>query len=130
MQSKVSQEIIDEDEPTAAEKNLEKVIMKSEQIQEKMSSRGPLSRFIDDGKVLISLVKDYRAGQYRRIPYGTIAAVVFTLLYVFNPLDLLPDVLPFIGVLDDATVVGACLFAIERDLSAYKNWKQAEGFES
>ena len=127
MQSRASQEIID-DNTSPTEKNLEKVIMRSEAIKEKISSRGPLSRFIEDGKLLISLVKDFRSGLYRQIPYGTIAAVAFVLLYVFNPLDLLPDVLPFIGVLDDATIVGACLVAIEQDLHKYRNWKQEQGY--
>lgn len=124
MSNYTTPEIIDDDTPTPAEKKLENVIMKSDAIKEKISTRGPLNRFIEDGKVLISLVKDYRTGLYRKVPYGIIAAVAFTLLYVFNPLDLLPDVLPFIGVLDDATVIGACLVAIERDLNKYRDWKQ------
>ena len=50
-------------------------------------------------------------------------AAVFALLYVFNPFDILPDVLPFIGALDDASVVTASLMLIERDLSTYRKWK-------
>ena len=49
---------------------------------------------------------------------------VFALLYVFNPFDLLPDVLPIIGAVDDAAVVGACLLLIERDLRQYRSWKE------
>lgn len=129
MPTRTNPEVIDYDDDTTTptERNLEKVLHKSEQIKEKMSSHGPLSRFVEDGKILISLIKDYRAGFYRQVPYGTIAAVVFTLLYVFNPLDLMPDVLPFIGVLDDAALFGACLVAIERDLFKYRNWKQQTG---
>ena len=71
---------------------------------------------------MIALVKDYRAGGYRQTPYGIIAAIVFSLIYVFNPFDLVPDVLPFIGAVDDATVVGACLILVEKDLKKYKDW--------
>jgi uncharacterized membrane protein YkvA (DUF1232 family) len=74
--------------------------------------------------VLTALVKDWRAGNYRQALYGTIAAVVFGLIYVFNPLDIVPDVLPLIGVLDDATVIGALLMLVERDLHKYRSWKE------
>ena len=104
------------------EKEIVKVVDKSSEIQKKFYTRGPLSRFVDDGRLFLSFVKDYWAKKYRVVPYGIIAAIVFTLIYVFNPLDLIPDVLPVIGVLDDATVMGACLLMVEQDLLAYKKW--------
>ena len=78
------------------EKDLEKVIDKSEEIKKKFRTRGPLSRFMDDVRLLVSAVKDYPSGAYRQIPYAVIAAAVFALLYVFNPFDLMPDMLPLI----------------------------------
>jgi uncharacterized membrane protein YkvA (DUF1232 family) len=54
---------------------------------------------------------------------GTIAAAAFALIYVFNPFDLVPDVLPFIGAVDDASIIAACLMMIERDLIKYRDWK-------
>jgi uncharacterized membrane protein YkvA (DUF1232 family) len=94
--------------------------------QQKFSARGPLKRFVEDGKVLTALVKDWRTGKYRQALYGTIAAVVFGLIYVFNPLDLVPDVLPILGALDDATVIGALLMLVERDLRKYRSWKEGQ----
>ena len=105
------------------EKDIERVVVKSEEIQRKFYSRGPLRRFVEDGRLLIALVRDYWARTYRRVPFGIIGAAAFTLIYVLNPLDLVPDVLPIIGQIDDAAVVGACLLMIERDLLAYSKWK-------
>ncbi|OGO22264.1 MAG: hypothetical protein A2Y54_10940 [Chloroflexi bacterium RBG_16_51_16] len=104
------------------EKEIVKVIDKSGEIQKKFYQRGPLSRFVEDGRLFLAFVRDYWAKKYRRVPYGIIAAIVFTLIYVFNPLDLIPDVLPVIGVVDDATVMGACLLLVEQDLLVYKKW--------
>jgi uncharacterized membrane protein YkvA (DUF1232 family) len=42
---------------------------------------------------------------------------------MINPFDLVPDVIPFVGALDDASVIAACLFLIERDLFKYREWK-------
>ncbi len=103
--------------------DVEKVVEHADEIRQQFTSRGPLKRFVDDSKTLVALIKDYRAGNYRAALYGTIAAVVFALIYVFNPLDLIPDVLPFVGAVDDASVIAACLMLVERDLLKYKNWK-------
>ena len=124
MPAKADEEFVKEGAEKITDKDVEKVVDKSEEINQKFSSRGPLKRFVEDGKLLIALVKDYRAGGYRQAPFGIIAAIVFSLIYVFNPFDLVPDVLPFIGAVDDATVVGACLILVEQDLKKYRNWLQ------
>ena len=122
MPTKADEDFVKEGAEKITDKDVEKVVDKSEEINEKFTSRGPLKRFVEDAKILLALVKDYRAGGYRQTPYGIIAAIVFSLIYVFNPFDLVPDVLPFIGAVDDATVVGACLILVEKDLKKYKDW--------
>ena len=104
-------------------KEIEKVVEHADEIRHQFQARGPLKRFIEDGKMLISLLKDYRKGNYRAALVGTIAAAAFALIYVFNPFDLVPDVLPFIGAVDDASIIAACLMMIERDLVKYREWK-------
>ena len=126
MLNKPNEEFIKEGAQNVTEKDVEKVIIKSEEIQRKFSARGPLARFIEDGKLLIAIVKDYWSGAYRNVPYGVIASSVFTLIYVLNPFDMVPDMLPVIGQLDDVAVMGACLILIEQDLHKYKDWKQSQ----
>ena len=122
MPTKADEDFVKEGAEKITDKDVEKVVDKSEEINQKFTSRGPLKRFVEDAKILLALVKDYRAGGYRQTPYGIIAAIVFSLIYDFNPFDLVPDVLPFIGAVDDATVVGACLLLVEKDLKKYKDW--------
>lgn len=107
--------------------DVEKVVAKSEAIQKKFHTGGPLQRFIEDGRLLTAMVKDYWARKYRQVPYGTVAAAAFTLIYVLNPLDIMPDVLPVIGQIDDAAVVAGCLMLIEHDLRDYRKWKEKVG---
>jgi uncharacterized membrane protein YkvA (DUF1232 family) len=124
--NKVGEELIKEGSPRIKDKDIEKVVEKSEEIQKKFRARGPLQRFIEDAKLLVEVIKDYWTGKYRQMPWGTVAAIAFTLIYVFNPLDLVPDVLPIVGEIDDAAVFTACLFLVERDLLKYKDWKQGD----
>ena len=123
MPENLSEEIVKDGAQNVTQKDIQKVISRSEELQRKFSARGPLARFVEDGKLLMSIVKDYWAGAYRQVPYGVIASSVFTLIYVLNPFDMVPDVLPLIGQLDDVAVLGACLLLIEHDLQTYKDWK-------
>ena len=119
-----SEKIVKDGAQNITEKDVEKVIVKSEEIEKKFRANGPLARFMEDGQLLIAIVKDYWSGAYRKIPYGATASIIFTLIYVLNPFDLMPDALPVIGQLDDVAVVSACLLLIEHDLQTYKEWKQ------
>lgn len=103
--------------------DIETVVERADDIEKK--THGPLARFMGDIKLLIALVKDYWNKSYREVPWWTIAAAVTSLLYVLNPMDIVPDFIPFIGLLDDAAVVSACLFMLERDLARYNEWKKA-----
>jgi uncharacterized membrane protein YkvA (DUF1232 family) len=108
---------------SVSDKDIGKVVARSEELKKRFRSGGPLQRFIVDGQLLIAMVKDYWARRYRKVPMGVIGAAVFTLLYVFNPLDMMPDVIPLVGQIDDAAIVAACLMLIERDLHAYQAWR-------
>lgn len=68
------------------------------------------------------MIGDYVSGKYREVPYWVISAVSLALLYVLNPLDIIPDVLPGFGYLDDATVLAFCIKLIEKDLEKYKEF--------
>lgn len=106
--------------------HIKKVTERADDIKEKFSRGGPLGRFIDDLSLLFSIVKDYWSGDYREVPYWAIAAIVFALLYVLDPIDIIPDVIPVIGHLDDAAVVALCLVMVEQQLHDYKKWKQVQ----
>ncbi len=108
------------------EVDLDTVIERAEAIEERFQENGPLQRLLQDGRLLLGLVRDARRGKYREIPIWTLSAAGFTLLYVLNPLDLVPDTLPLVGLLDDAAVVSACLSLVEQDLRDYRAWKREQ----
>ena len=79
-----------------------------------------------DIKLLCSMISDTARGKYR-LPYRTIGAVAFTLLYLANPFDLIPDVIPLIGYIDDAFIVSLCMKFISTDLEQYRKWTKSRG---
>ena len=106
--------------------DLEYLINEEEKLQEKLKDSSHLERFAKDLMLFMSLIKDYYQGNYRDIPYKTISAGVVGLLYTLNPIDIIPDFIPFIGHIDDALVLTFCLKLIEKDLQKYQTWKQSQ----
>jgi uncharacterized membrane protein YkvA (DUF1232 family) len=103
------------------------VLKKENAVLKKMS--GPLRYFRRTIIDFFSLVKDYKDGTYKEIPWTTITAVVGSLVYIFSPIDLIPDFIPGAGLLDDAAIVSVCLSAISSDLNIYRMWKKLNSVE-
>jgi uncharacterized membrane protein YkvA (DUF1232 family) len=127
---KVNRDFIEKGASGVTDDDFKKVTDRADEIRAKFEKGGPLGRFINDVKLMISIVKDYANGNYREIPYLTVGAIVFALIYVLSPIDLIPDFIPVVGYVDDAAVVGLCLIMVEQDLHDYKAWKVEHAGES
>jgi len=102
---------------------LDEVLKKQEEIENVIRTNGPLTRFLSDIKLLFGVVQDYAKGEYREIPWLSLAAIVAALVYVLSPIDIIPDWIPVVGYTDDALVMAACLAMVETDLHNYRDWK-------
>jgi uncharacterized membrane protein YkvA (DUF1232 family) len=69
------------------------------------------------------MLRDVLRRKYKKIPYGTVVGGFLGLLYLINPLDLIPEALPVIGIVDDTLVAGLFLALLSRDVKKYLLWK-------
>ena len=122
----IDPEFVEDGARDVTETDVETVVEEADAIEERFKDNGPLRRLLDDGRLLLSLVRDTWEGRYQNVPWWTVSGAAFALLYVLNPLDLVPDALPILGVLDDAAVVSACLVLLEQDLYDYKRWLRGQ----
>ena len=105
------------------EDDLEKVRAEGDAAEEKSKFLGEHSGSFS---VLWSLLRDYWAGEYRTVPWRFLAATGFAVTYLVSPLDVVPDFIPFVGFVDDATVFALVVSSFQSDLSAYKKWKKEQ----
>jgi len=104
--------------------DLESLLARQQAVEQKIRNSGRLNRFGTDVKLMFSLLRDYWRGDYRAVPWKSIAAMAGALIYVLNPIDLIPDIIFGFGFLDDAGVVALCLKLVESDLHRYAAWKE------
>lgn len=84
--------------------------------------RSAPGRLRADAALVIRMLEDVARRRYRRFPLRTLAAAAAGLVYFLNPLDILPDFLPGLGLLDDAAVLAWIVSLIRKDLDAYRTW--------
>lgn len=106
-----------------AEEDAQKVMDNQEKI-EKIASNDTLHKYLADIKLYFQMLGDVFTGKYKKLPVGTIAAIVGTLLYVLSPIDFIPDFIPVVGYLDDAAMLALCLNFTRFDVAEYKKNKK------
>lgn len=73
--------------------------------------------------LLVQLVRSYIKKEYTDIPLASIVAITAALIYFLSPIDLIPDIIPGIGKVDDAAVLAIAIKVIETDIESYQQWR-------
>ena len=82
-----------------------------------------LPRLANHVRIGFSMIKDYVQGNYRKLPWWSVASVAAALGYFLAPIDAIPDFIPVLGYLDDAAVFALVLSGIREDLKKYADAK-------
>jgi len=88
--------------------------------------RRRLSQLRADLPVLLRLAQAWARKEYRTIPWKSIVSVLAALLYFISPIDLIPDLIPIFGFIDDAAVVAYVLKSVKADLEAFQAWEAGD----
>jgi uncharacterized membrane protein YkvA (DUF1232 family) len=75
-------------------------------------------RLAKQAKLLYLMLRDSASGKFRA-PWVTVASLTACLLYVISPIDVIPDFIPGLGLIDDALVVALCVSLVRMDLRRY-----------
>lgn len=123
MNSVVSEDYLEEEVSKINGEDIDTVLTHEVEISEKIKNAKPLKKFTKIGKVLFEMLRDVMTGHYPHTPWFTIATMALMLLYVLNPLDIIPDFIPVVGYIDDFAVLTIGLGWIETDIHKYLDWR-------
>lgn len=90
---------------------------------------GEFDEIKTDLKTVFSLVGDYLHGNYKKVSKTSLLLIIGSLLYLLNPMDLVPDFLLGVGFLDDLAVFTYMIKKIRQELDKYRNWKDGSKSE-
>ena len=94
-----------------------------------MKATGKQGKFKDVWGSLLSffrLVRAYANGSYRQVTPRALLMIVASLIYFVSPIDLIPDFILGLGLIDDATVLAWTIKACASDLAAFISWEKAQ----
>lgn len=84
--------------------------------------RARLSLIFDDLRVMMRLISCWARREYTDIPWNSLLAIVGALIYFVNPMDLVPDFVHGLGLMDDATIIAMVIAATRNDLDRFRVW--------
>ena len=85
-----------------------------------------LAGAIGDLLTLVRLVMAWAAGEYRAVPWRSILMALGALAYFVDPFDAMPDALPLVGYLDDASVIAFVAAALKLDIERFLRWERSQ----
>jgi uncharacterized membrane protein YkvA (DUF1232 family) len=74
-------------------------------------------------QTMLRLVRAYERGEYQQVSNDALMWLVAGLNYLVDPYDLIPDKTPFLGFVDDATVVGFVVDKARQTLDDFMTWE-------
>ena len=76
-------------------------------------------------QTMLRLIRAYSEAKYRDVPESTLVVIIAAIIYIVNPLDVIPDALPALGYLDDATVLALAVRRARQALDDFMIWETA-----
>ncbi len=71
------------------------------------------------------LLRAYAKGEYRTIPWKSLLMIVAAVLYFINPIDVIPDIMPLVGLSDDFAVLVMVYKTIGADIERFLEWEKS-----
>ncbi|MBT9394105.1 DUF1232 domain-containing protein [Hymenobacter sp. NST-14] len=75
-------------------------------------------------QTLFRLIRTSVAGEYHGVPTSTVVAAVAVTIYFLSPIDLIPDFIPVLGLLDDVALVAWFSTTIKEEMDKFLEWEK------
>jgi len=72
---------------------------------------------------MLRLLRAFQLGEYRAVPSNALLSIVAAVAYLVDPNDFIPDEVPFLGFLDDATIIEFAAQKTRGTLDEFMAWE-------
>lgn len=67
----------------------------------------------------------YATGKYRTVPWKPVMTMLAAIIYFLNPLDLIPDFFPLMGLSDDFGVLVWVYNSVNTEIDKFLSWEKS-----
>jgi len=99
---------------------LDRALKKSE------GRRGRLVEVWDSLRACLRLLRAYANGSYRDIPWDSLVSILAAVIYFVMPLDMIPDFILSLGLIDDVALIGWILSSVKNDVDQFIAWEESD----
>lgn len=75
---------------------------------------------VKDLQTIFPMMRAILTGRYK-MPWGTFCWVVGTFIYFVSPIDIIPDLIPLLGLADDGALILLVLTMVHTELVTFRN---------
>lgn len=72
----------------------------------------------------LRMIKAFKNKEYTALPWKSILMLTAGIVYFVMPLDLVPDFIPALGLLDDASIMVWIFSSLRKDIEAFEAWEK------
>ncbi|MBP6386715.1 MAG: DUF1232 domain-containing protein [Pseudarcicella sp.] len=102
---------------------LKEVLTKTKTIAGKQNKG--IGQVLADKIMLLSrLVKYSISGDYKDLQWKTLLKILAVLIYFVSPLDLIPDLIPVLGLTDDLALITWLITALGEEIENFEKWEK------
>lgn len=70
------------------------------------------------------LLKAYATGKYKGVPWKSLLLIAAAIIYFVNPIDLIPDWIPGLGITDDLGILMTVYKSVSADIDKFLDWEK------
>jgi uncharacterized membrane protein YkvA (DUF1232 family) len=74
-------------------------------------------------QTLLRLIKAVASGDYTGMPTPTVLGAIAVLIYFLSPIDLVPDFIPVVGLLDDVALMAWFMSTLKSEIDKFHEWE-------
>jgi uncharacterized membrane protein YkvA (DUF1232 family) len=87
--------------------------------------KAPFNELWSSLQAMLRLIRAYYRGEYRDVKIANLVLIIAAIIYVLDPWDLIPDWIPGLGFIDDATVLAFAVQKTRETLNNFTDWESS-----